>query len=288
MKINRPKSTENIRSFLLSLVMMTALSLIPMLSHAALFWDDEMEQGNTDFSAAYMLSTMIPQGVMAYDTTVKYSGTASVRMNYPVTCKAGPSGGQCGGSLTQAFPPTDEVWKRVYFRMSGTGPNPSASGLFETSVTAFTKMLKSQSAIVNGLYARYWWVMGCCGSKKFLVSMENVPSPGRARNVYSNFAFSDNRWYCIEAHEKMNTPGLPDGIAEAWVDGVYEAGAYDVIWRQAGSTLQWKEFSIIRQEGVGNLWFDRFAAGNTRIGCLGATSASDTTPPGPPQGLLIR
>ena len=268
--------------------MMTALSLIPMLSHAALFWDDEMEQGNTDFSAAYMLSTMIPAGTMAYDTNVKFSGNGSIRLNFPPACTAGPVGGaQCGGSLTRTFPPTVEQWKRVYFRMGGTGPNPSASGLFETSLQAFTKLLKGQSDTINGFVSRHWWVMGCCGSKAFLQSQENVPSQGRATNMYSNFTFVDNRWYCIETHEKMNTPGQPDGVSEAWVDGVKVVGRTDVLWRPIGINTQWKEFSIIRQEGVGNVWFDRFAAGNTRIGCLGATPA-DTAQPGPPQGLVIR
>jgi hypothetical protein len=261
---------------------MTASSLLPILSHGAVFWDDEMEEGNTDFSPAYMQSTMIPGGNMAYDTNVKFSGNGSIRLNYPTSCRAGAtSGQQCGGSITRTFPLTDDEWKRVYFRMSGAGPNPGPNGLFEASTEAFTNT-------VDGLVSRHWWLMGCCKSKNFLQSMEHVPAPGKASNMYSNITFQDNRWYCIETHEKMNTPGMPDGISEAWVDGVRVVGRTDVMWRQAGSNVQWKEFSIIRQEGVGNIWFDRFATGNTRIGCLGSSSASDTNPPAPPQELVIR
>ncbi len=80
MKINRPMSTENTRPFLLFLIIMTALSLAPMLSHGAVFWDDEMEEGNTDSSHAYMPSTMIPGVNMAYDTNVKFSGNGSIRV----------------------------------------------------------------------------------------------------------------------------------------------------------------------------------------------------------------
>lgn len=29
----------------------------------------------------------------------------------------------------------------------------------------------------------------------------------------------NNRWYCLEQHAKMNTPGKNDGILRAWVDG---------------------------------------------------------------------
>lgn len=281
-------SKENSRPLLLFLLIMGTLSLAPMLSHAAIFWDDEMEQGNTDFSPAYMLSTLIPNGIMAYDTSVKFSGNGSIRLNYPPACQSLTTQNQCGGSATRTFPLTDNVWKRAYFRMSGTGPNPTNSGAFETAVSAFTKMLKGQSTIVNGLVARYWWTMGCCMSKNFNIGMEYVPTASRTTVLPSKINLADNRWYCIETHEKMNTPGLPDGIAEAWVDGVKVAMKTDVMWQRAGSTLQWSEFSIFRQVGIGNIWWDRFAAGDTRIGCLGASSASDTTRPAPPQGLFIR
>ena len=259
-----------------------------MLSHAAVFWDDEMEQGNTDFSPAYMLSTLIPNGIMAYDTSVKFSGNGSIRLNFSPACQTLTTQNQCGGSATRKFPLTDNVWKRAYFRMSGTGPNPTVSGKFETSIAAFTKLLKGQSLVIDGLTSRHWWGMGCCSSTTFIQSQENVPAPGRTTNLASNVKLVDNRWYCIETHEIMNTPGVADGVSEAWVDGVKVAMKTNVMWRQAGSTLQWSEFSIFRQIGIGNIWWDRFAAGDTRIGCLGATSASDTTRPAQPQGLVIR
>jgi hypothetical protein len=130
--------------------------------------------------------------------------------------------------------------------------------------------------------------MGMNRSKSFMISMEHVPELNRTRDVHSNLTLADNRWYCIETHEVMNTPGLPDGVAEAWIDGVKVLTRTDVLWQRAESNLDWQEFSIFRQNGMGNIWFDRFAAGNTRIGCLDATSASDTNPPAPPQGLVIR
>ncbi len=282
MKINRPMATENTRSLLLFLVIVTALSLTPMLSHAAVFWDDEMESTSSPF---YYPPNFVANGAYAFDTNVKMSGNGSIRLNYPPACQTLTTANQCGGSATRTFPLTKDVWKRVYFRMSGTGPNPTASGAFETSVAAFTKMLKGQSTTVNGLVARNWWTMGCCTSKSFKLSMEHVPIANSTTVLPSSITLADNRWYCIETHEKMNTPGLPDGIAEAWVDGVKVAMKTDVIWQRAGSTLQWTEFSIFRQIGIGNIWWDRFAAGDTRIGCLGAT---DTTPPAPPQGFVLR
>ena len=129
MEINRRMAIENTRPLLLFLVMMTVLSLAPMLSHAAVFWDDEMEEGPSEFSTSYMASYLIPSGIMAYDTSVKFSGNGSIRLNYPPACQTLTTQNQCGGSATRTFPLTDNVWKRVYFRMSGTGPNRTNSGL---------------------------------------------------------------------------------------------------------------------------------------------------------------
>ena len=289
MRIHRPISAGNIRPFLLFLVITVVLSLLPMLSHAAVFWDDEMEQGNTNFSAAYMLSTLIPNGNMAYDTSVKFSGNGSIRLNYPANCLQGPTtGSQCGGGITRQFPPSLSVYKRVYFRMSGAGPNTTADGKFKTSTGAFTKLMKGQSDIVDGLTARHWWTMGCCGSKNFMITMEYVPNNTSATNAYSNITFQDNRWYCIETHEAMNTPGVANGVAEAWVDGVKVLTQTAVMWQRVGTNHKWKDFSIIRQEGMGNLWFDRFAAGDTRIGCSGSIPQGDTAPPTIPSGVSAR
>ena len=33
------------------------------------------------------------------------------------------------------------------------------------------------------------------------------------------FRLENNRWYCIEQHVKLNTPGQSDGVLRGWVDG---------------------------------------------------------------------
>ena len=294
MKINRPTSTENIRPFLLFLVMMTTLSLVPMLSHGAVFWDDEMESTSSPFYYAPNFES----GTYAFDTSVKFSGTASIRINFPLACDI-PYGqgtkGQCGGSLTRTFPDTASVYKRVYFRMSGSTAQGATiqtpSGLFQSSATSHTKMLKGQSLVIGGASEnniRHWWEIGCCGGKTFNLSAEHVPTYFSTTNYYSNIMLRDNLWYCIETHEVVNTPGVANGVAEAWVDGVKVLTRTDIMWQRAESNFLWHEFSLMRQNGAGNFWWDRFAAGDTRIGCLGATAASDTNQPAPPQGLVIR
>ena len=268
-----------------------------MLSHAAVFWDDEMESTSSPF----FYEPHFTNGVYAFDTAVKFSGTASIRVNFPSTCDITNSNlvGQCGGSVTRTFPPSTSVYKRVYFRMSGSGPDPTTSGFFHTAQLSSTKMLKGETniddagATETAGSSRHWWQMGKVrnpatptGSRGFLVSMENVPVRFSTTDVFSSISLQDNRWYCIETHEQMNTPGVANGIAEAWVDGVQVLNRTNVIWQRAGSNRAWKEFSLMRQNGAGNFWWDRFAAGDTRIGCLGATP--DSNPPASPQRLVIR
>lgn len=272
--------TENTRPILLFLVIITALSFAPMLSHGAVFWDDEMDEGNTSFNYPPHFAS----GAYTYDTSVKVSGTGSIRLHYGPECEIGRRTDvvACGGELSRPFSPTQDVYRRVYFRMSGAGPTVSDSGMFETSVVNFTKLLRTTT---NGI-RRQWWSMGCCTSKRFLLGEENMPFAGAVNN-FSNFTLTDNRWYCIETHEKLSTPGIPDGIHESWIDGVKVLDKRDYINRVAGSTDLWVRMAIFRQSGRGNIWWDRYAAGDTRIGCLG-TGSPDTSPPAPPQGLIIR
>lgn len=45
--------------------------------------------------------------------------------------------------------------------------------------------------------------------------------------------FSDanaDKWYCVIAHAKLNTPGQSDGIFEFWIDDQLQAGSYNLNW----------------------------------------------------------
>lgn len=279
MRMGRTLAAEIIGRFSLFSVVMVVISLLPTLSHATLFWDDELEAG-TPFGVGYAIGI----GAMAYDSNVKFSGKSSVRLNFPSFCQTMTTANQCGGSAGRTIPQTENLYRRAYFRMSGTGPNPTNSGVFETSTSAFTKMLLAESTGTS----RDWWLMGCCGRKTFLAGLEHVPDPSQTTNVYSSITLADNRWYCIETHEQMNTPGVANGIVEAWVDNVKVLTRTNVMFRLAGNTNKWDRVGFFRQIGVGNMWWDRYATGNSRIGCSGSTPQGDTTPPTTPSGVSAR
>ncbi|MDN5941487.1 MAG: hypothetical protein L0H94_06365 [Nitrospira sp.] len=279
MRLHRPISGENIRPLLLFSVTMVVLSLLPTLSHAVVFWDDELEAG-TPFGVSFAIGI----GAMAYDTNVKFSGSGSTRLNFNPECEPATFGGAgCGGGASRTVPLTDTLYRRVYFRMSGQGPVVTSTGLFQTAIGPFTKMLRTTT---NGI-AKLWWMMGCCGSKKFLITLENVP-PGASTNFYSSATLADNRWYCIETHEKLNTPGVANGIAQAWIDGAQVMNVTNIKYREAGDNSLWDTVGVFRQTGRGNIWWDRYATGNTRIGCSGSSPQGDTTAPTTPAGVSVR
>lgn len=67
---------------------------------------------------------------------------------------------------------------------------------------------------------------------------------------YSGF-LDKNKWYCIEQHVKLNTPGKKDGILKAWVDGKI---AYE------NNQLEYRKTSDLKIEKV---WMNVYHGGKT-------------------------
>jgi hypothetical protein len=96
----------------------------------------------------------------------------------------------------------------------------------------------------------------------------------------------DNRWYCIEAHIKLNDPGESNGIQEFWIDGKLEARREGLDFVRSYTAYginaiffenYWNSGSPKQQER----YFDNIVVSTQRIGCL------DNIPPNPPKNLRI-
>lgn len=274
------------------------LTVTPV-SHAAVFWTDGFEPGSYFSSNVWLNGTLIPQGSHAYDTVIKHGGTRSLRENFtaPPSADCQLFVPQCGGSIRQSYTPTAESYQRWFLRMSGDvnqgATVAGTSGQFEAYVLASTKMVEglSTKSPTSTNYARLWYGFGHFGiaNKNLFVTVENVPSPGHSTEFWSNpnFAFQDNRWYCIETHTGMNTPTVANGTLDVWIDGVLYVHSSAVNWRNSGTDTGalWQEWQTIRQGGRGNVWYDDISVGDTRIGC--GSTPSDTTPPPVPNAPTI-
>lgn len=87
---------------------------------------------------------------------------------------------------------------------------------------------------------------------------------------------NSGKWYCIEGHVKLNTPGQSDGIFEFSIDDTLQAGTYNLNWHGTWNSNQdnfkinavffenyWNSGSPVLQER----YFDNIVISTKRIGC---------------------
>lgn len=109
----------------------------------------------------------------------------------------------------------------------------------------------------------------------------HLDSPATRGDIWSwdpDVATLDHgRWYCVEGHIDLNTPGVHDGLLEGWVDGAKAFSQPELAFRRAAeSSIKIKSFwfdiyyggeeSLVNNE----IHFDSLAFGPERIGCSDA------------------
>ena len=81
------------------------------------------------------------------------------------------------------------------------------------------------------------------------------------------------RWYCVEAHTRLNSAGLSDGLFELWIDNALEAQRSGLNWVGSYNAYginaiffenYWNAGSPVTQER----YFDDIVVSTQRIGCL--------------------
>jgi hypothetical protein len=116
-------------------------------------------------------------------------------------------------------------------------------------------------------------------------------------NAVSNKAkvnLNDDQWYCIETETTMNSIGMDNAALRLWVDGVltveyknFRLRGMSPIGPNGNSSLSgFNAISIYKHAGTGSMYFDRFAVGTTRIGCVAL--GKDITAPLAPVNLDVR
>ena len=111
---------------------------------------------------------------------------------------------------------------------------------------------------------------------------------GQARASVPVFApASANRWYCVETHVRLNTPGQSDGVFELWIDGVLDGRRSGLSW--VGT---WQQYGI-NAIAFENYWnggapgprvrfIDNIVISKQPIGCQ-----APSTLPGAPRNLRV-
>jgi hypothetical protein len=224
------------------------------------------------------LSVSALGGTMTIDTSVFMSGNSSTRLDYSSQCYPDllqSTGFQCGGFTDRGGFSTTNLWTRYYVR-------------FSPGFTIGDSETKLMLTGTSGIYSTWWNLK--FGGNTLNAEVQNVPVGYTSNNFASSGVPIDGSWVCIETHEQMNTPGVANGMLEAWINGQLVLSKSNMAYRGSGDNSVFQYKRIYRQVGRGSIWFDRVAVGDSRIGCSGATAApaSDTTPPAAPVGLSLR
>lgn len=258
--INRLATTGRVACLLLS-----CTALLPTWSNAAVFWEDGLEPGNTGYA---------PVAGMTFDSNVVAHGTHSLHLHFPSIDV------QAGTFTDREFPSTTNVYSRFYFRLDNfTVAN-------QTKILQFTDY-------ATGSGPSYWWNMSN-GNPELNVHAQLVLMPDGTLGTkvfypnQGNARFQNGQWYCVELHIQHNTPGVADGLIEAWKDGQQVLYYPNLKLREAtqiGNHDPNRKFTITRlfaQFGQGEMYFDSMAVGNQRIGCSSTPPQVEPTPPAPP------
>jgi hypothetical protein len=184
--------------------------------------------------------------------------------------------------------------------------NPSIYKSFQTSDHIFTRhvMRKSPGFLIgssNSTKFRRWRANSSSGYPVISALMYNnnhilvvEGGYGMGTVLYQGGPpVSSTAWDQVEAEIKMNTPGQSDGILRLWVNGTLYVERLNLQLRGPAptsvssqgllvpSTAAFNVDQIFIQCGQGNIFVDRLAVGNTRIGPIQSGSA-DSTPPARP------
>jgi hypothetical protein len=275
MKTSRRKSNLKVTLF-------TRLAMLPLFasvpSPAETFWEEEFN--DPYFIAWGGTSGVIPfPGVMEVSTELPYSQTTSLKMTY-----TGPNG---GGFMDRLHPNVEEVYTRFYYRTHA----------FTYEPTTGTKQFFQENINTPYWYPYFIWE-NFSGSREMGVAGIGVlDSTCFGADIFETCLYrpnvthvplADDRWYCIETHLKMNTPGVANGVIEMWVDGVQ---TMNYVRRFRGSLVNgpggnsslttFGNIRFYRQAGIGTKYIDLFSVGPTRIGCNGSPPPAPAPEPAP-------
>ena len=138
------------------------------------------------------------------------------------------------------------------------------------------------------------------GTRKFVLLNQPgwAPSTSNLANTGYNPTPIDGQWYWVEVHVVMNTPGISDGIAHVWINGVMTHNYTNLPF--IGSSQSGRQWTYLKHTpiwGSGNegknksyadyFWVDLTTLSIAPIGYPGAPSP-DITPPSAPTGLAVQ
>lgn len=112
----------------------------------------------------------------------------------------------------------------------------------------------------------------------------------------NNLKVQAGKWYLVEVHVKLNTPGQKNGIAELWMDDVSGGTPASQTLRLRYTNLNWAANSGSRFRRINlftnfqnsataplyqYVWYDQIVVSKARIGPMGRPASDDRVPKSP-------
>lgn len=273
--------------------------MLPSLAHATTWYDTDFETCAVGTGNDFPCENWTDAGLenvnsLRMSTLQAFSGSKAVRLTLNNI-----NGSKPGGNINinnNAF--TSNVGTTHHFMRFAI----RRSAGFQIGTNGLTKLVRlAQDA---GVYPIIWLLYsGPVGGTTGLTYKLNIEAPyyvGTGQ-VFTNVAPSSNAWDQIEIEWELNTPGQSNGNLRLWVNGALAGSALNKEFvgptptskcfngaNTCSSNLLIRTFQLYVQSGVGDIYFDRFAIGNSRIGIVGSAPPQDITPPNPPTNLTAQ
>ncbi len=269
----------------MTLLLLMLTLTIPASSHATVFFDTSFDacpvgtgndfpcEGWDDFNQESV-------GHLQITNSLAFSGTKSVKGTYDNV-----NGSTRTPSISHSWTKVPHIFTRFAHR---------ASQGFQVGSNAQTKMVRFKDDAGYPLV----WIYNRYGTYSIVV--EGPYDYAGTYVLSSGIAPSQTSWDQIEFEWKLNTPGQSNGLMRLWINGVLRAEQLNKAYIGPTPTSKGvhglpnpssyliRTAQIYIQSGLGSLYYDRFAVGDTRIGLATSQTSSDTTPPIPPAEIQVR
>jgi hypothetical protein len=273
-------------------------------NHPAWLWCDDFDSETTLTDGSYF--EVSRRGGFGVTTDEAFAGAGSVKGTYSPE-EPGYGGVKFSFGRTQVGAKRyldrdfEEVYWRVYHKVK-TGWQ--GTGMKMSRATIFTGPNWQQAAI------GHIWEGGTHGVGMDPVSgvegnrvttttyndFANMRWLGKKNGSVEIYAPQNNeRWFCIEAHMKLNTPGRKDGIMEFWIDDQLQAQSTNLNWR--GSYTEYGINAVLLENYLNNgkgpgqqqsRLFDNFVVSTQRIGCYSDPSQTSVRAPKSPVAVSVK
>lgn len=250
-------------------------------AQAAVFFDSDFEIGGPNDWAANGwndFGTAPTSALMTMDSTQKFSGLRSLRLKFD-------------GDLTADTAAINKSLATQETHLFSRFMARQKPGWIMSPINNQSKIYRWRS---SGGYP-ILWMMNLGGVYGAIIE---GPYSGGTITVYTGIQPSTTSWDTVEVEFKLNTPGVADGILRIWINNILRAERLNGEFKgptptstnpsgaPAYSTGTLSNTHIYLQSGAGEMYYDRFAVGSTRIGPVGG-GAGDTTPPATPTNWTI-